>query len=157
TCVASARQGEYDFHQMPRIVRAIVPAAPESGPGHVDLTCPSRGRMLRASSCSRWAEGIGNDRPSAPPWGWRGFLFSLSRRAEGAHVSPAAGLEHHGFVRGLPPQVLAELAALAGRREFTAGTVIFREGTACDELYLIDSGLVALDVHFTGRGSVRIL
>ncbi|MBI3864135.1 MAG: cyclic nucleotide-binding domain-containing protein [Planctomycetia bacterium] len=66
-------------------------------------------------------------------------------------------LYEHSFVVGLPAHILAELAALANRRDFGPGTVIFREGSACDDLFLIDSGLVALDVQAPGRGPVRIL
>jgi CRP-like cAMP-binding protein len=72
-------------------------------------------------------------------------------------VSPPQTLYEHSFVVGLPPHILVEVAALAMRREFAAGAVIFREGADCDELLLIDSGLVALDVHVSGRGPVRIL
>lgn len=72
-------------------------------------------------------------------------------------MTAKAALEEHGFVAGLPPQVRAELAALATRQEFRPGTVIFREGADADDLFLIDSGLVALDLFVPGRGPVRIL
>jgi CRP-like cAMP-binding protein len=75
----------------------------------------------------------------------------------GASVTAATALDEHLFVAGLPPHVRAALAALAARREFRQGSVLFREGTAADDLFLINSGLVALDLYVPGRGPVRIL
>ena len=61
------------------------------------------------------------------------------------------------FAAGLPPPVLAELAALAVPRTFGPRAIIFREGTACEEVYLVESGHVALDMNVPGRGLIRIL
>ncbi|MBS0262451.1 MAG: cyclic nucleotide-binding domain-containing protein [Planctomycetes bacterium] len=66
-------------------------------------------------------------------------------------------LAEHSFVVGLAPHILAELAALVARREFAPGEVIFREGSECDDLFLISHGHVAIDVQVPGRGPVRIL
>jgi CRP-like cAMP-binding protein len=78
-------------------------------------------------------------------------------KQKGAKVPVPQALYEHSFVVGLPPHILVELAVLAARREFASGAVIFREGADCDELFLIDAGLVALDVQVPGRGPVRIL
>lgn len=72
-------------------------------------------------------------------------------------MSATSALDEHRFALGLAPHILAELAVLATRREFQPGAVIFREGTACDDLFLIKSGLVALDLQVPGRGLIRVL
>lgn len=61
------------------------------------------------------------------------------------------------FAADLPPQILIELAALAGERAVPAKSVIFREGEVCHDLYVVQKGVVALDMHVPGRGAVRIL
>ncbi|MGE5193996.1 MAG: Crp/Fnr family transcriptional regulator [Deltaproteobacteria bacterium] len=61
------------------------------------------------------------------------------------------------FAAGLPPQTLAELAAMASVQTFAPQSVIFREGDMCPDIFLIESGHVALDMHVPGRGPVRIL
>ena len=66
-------------------------------------------------------------------------------------------LHAHGFVAGFSPSTLTELERLATRRTYVGGAVIFREGAVCDELFLVDTGLVALDIFVPGRGPVRIL
>jgi CRP-like cAMP-binding protein len=78
-------------------------------------------------------------------------------KRQGVPVPATQALYEHSFVVGLPPHILAELAVLVARREFSPGTVIFREGDECDELFLVGAGLVALDIRMPGRGPVRIL
>lgn len=70
----------------------------------------------------------------------------------GAHT-----LNELGFCAGLPAPILAELNLLATGRVLPAGTVVFREGAFCGDLFVIAEGLVALDQHVPGRGPVRIL
>src|SRR5262249_20224491 len=110
-----------------------------------DLTSRAMTRMLLAPSCSRRAVvGSGDVLPSVPRWRRKGFLFFTFVMCRGACVTAAAALDEHRFVAGLPPDVRAALAALAARRDYHAGSVLFREGTAADDLFLINSGLVAL-------------
>ena len=66
-------------------------------------------------------------------------------------------LERIRFAAGLPQQTLMQLQAIAELRTFAAGEVIFRENTDCDNVFLLASGQVALDMHVEGRGQVRIL
>lgn len=61
------------------------------------------------------------------------------------------------FVAGLSPAALAELAAISHFREWAGGAIVFREGTECEELFLVVAGEVALDMHVPSRGAVRIL
>lgn len=61
------------------------------------------------------------------------------------------------FAADLPPQTLVEVAALASERVVSAKSVIFREGEICPDLYVVQKGVVALDMHVPGRGAVRIL
>jgi CRP-like cAMP-binding protein len=69
-------------------------------------------------------------------------------------VSELSGLR---FAAGLPPQTLAELAGLASIQTFAQKRVVFREGDRCPDIFLLQSGRVALDMHVSGRGPVRIL
>ncbi len=69
-------------------------------------------------------------------------------------VAELSGLR---FAAGLPPQTLAELAGVASVQTFAPGRVVFREGDRCPEIFLVESGRVALDMHVPGRGPVRIL
>ena len=66
-------------------------------------------------------------------------------------------LERIRFAAGLPQQTLMQLQAIAELRTFAAGEVIFRENTDCDNVFLLASGQVALDMHVAGRGPIRIL
>jgi CRP/FNR family cyclic AMP-dependent transcriptional regulator len=61
------------------------------------------------------------------------------------------------FSADLPESMLEGLAAYALLRNFPAGSILFREGAANDELMIISVGRVALDVHMPDRGDVRIL
>lgn len=66
-------------------------------------------------------------------------------------------LENIRFAAGLPPLVLKQLQSLAARRTFAKGEVVFREGEHCDNVYLVASGTVALDMHVHECGAVRLL
>ncbi len=61
------------------------------------------------------------------------------------------------FTAGLPAPMLAELASLATVRAYSENTVVFREGAECADLFVVQSGHVALEMHVPGRGSSRIL
>jgi CRP-like cAMP-binding protein len=61
------------------------------------------------------------------------------------------------FSEALAEGLLERVAAVARLREFAAGTVLFREQARNDELMVIASGRVALDMQVPGRGDVRIL
>lgn len=61
------------------------------------------------------------------------------------------------FSAALPERVLDELAQAGQVQGFPAGTVLFREGTPNQNLYLISVGCVALEMQVPGRGRVRIL
>lgn len=61
------------------------------------------------------------------------------------------------FAAGLPPKALAELAGISQFREFSGGSILFREGAECQELFLLATGDVALEMHVPPRGTVRIL
>lgn len=61
------------------------------------------------------------------------------------------------FAAELPAAVLDEIATAAAPADFSAGTVIFREGATDRNLYLLNSGQVALEMLVPGRGRVRLL
>lgn len=61
------------------------------------------------------------------------------------------------FSASLSNAHLEELAEMGVVREFPAGVVLFHENSLNDELLIIVSGSVALEVNVSGRGNVRIL
>jgi CRP-like cAMP-binding protein len=61
------------------------------------------------------------------------------------------------FAAGLPPAVLAELAGVAREQVIAARSVIFAENAICPDVFIVQTGHVALDMHVPGRGAVRIL
>ena len=66
-------------------------------------------------------------------------------------------LEELSFSATLPPEVLDRLAAESTIQELKSGTVLFREGSLNNNLYLIRTGRLALEMNVPGRGAVRIL
>jgi CRP-like cAMP-binding protein len=61
------------------------------------------------------------------------------------------------FSADLPDEMLRKLARISQERSFPAGTILFEEGTHNNDMYLIWSGRVALDMQIPGHGNVRIL
>lgn len=61
------------------------------------------------------------------------------------------------FAEGLSASSLTRLSEIAELRASQAGSILFREGAAADELCFVSTGRVALDMHVNGRGAVRIL
>jgi CRP-like cAMP-binding protein len=60
------------------------------------------------------------------------------------------------FTAGLPREMLGELASISTLRTLPAESVIFREGAICPDLFLVQSGYVALDMRVPGRGAVLV-
>lgn len=60
-------------------------------------------------------------------------------------------LHHHPFVADFRPEHVARLTALAKPVQFDAGQVIFREGDDYSVLYLLVSGMVALELQVAGH------
>jgi CRP-like cAMP-binding protein len=76
-----------------------------------------------------------------------------SRQRGGVSV---ASLTAHGFLRGMPRELLAELAPTASLVEIPAGRRLFEDGGHAAHFWLIRSGRVALDLHVPGHGWVVI-
>jgi CRP/FNR family transcriptional regulator, cyclic AMP receptor protein len=57
---------------------------------------------------------------------------------------------------GLAARHLHVIAGCAGNAHFDAGTLLFREGGAAQEFFLIRSGAVALEIAVPGRGALVI-
>ena len=66
-------------------------------------------------------------------------------------------LEELRFSAKMPREVLEQLAAESTMRKLSAGGIVFREGSMNDNLYLVRSGRLALEMNVPGRGIVRIL
>lgn len=58
-------------------------------------------------------------------------------------------LEHVGFLRALSPEALDELASMISCRLYGAGETVIKQGTAGEELYVIERGEVEV-LHETG-------
>lgn len=61
------------------------------------------------------------------------------------------------FTAQFPEDVQARLASSATGHRFPAGAVLFREKAPNDQLMIIFTGRVALDMHVPDRGDIRIL
>jgi glutaminase len=66
-------------------------------------------------------------------------------------------LAEQDLLRGLPPEVLAEVEKRVTTRVYTAGTVLFEEGDDADGLYFIGAGRVSADVRVRGQNGRRRL
>ena len=67
-------------------------------------------------------------------------------------------LQELKFSADLPPRVLEQLANESTIQQFSAGAVVFHEGSAAHpNLYLIRNGRIALEMNAPGRGGLRIL
>ena len=65
--------------------------------------------------------------------------------------SPWPEIERHPFVADFRPEHQARLAALAKEVRFHANQVIFREGDDYSILYLLGTGMVALELDVPGH------
>ncbi len=61
------------------------------------------------------------------------------------------------FTSKLPEAVQERLAATASGKKYAAGQVLFRENSQHEELMIIWTGKVALDMRVPGRGKIRVL
>ncbi|QDU38115.1 transcriptional activator FtrB [Maioricimonas rarisocia] len=61
------------------------------------------------------------------------------------------------FLQDISADDLDKLAAIARIEQVDAATVLFQEGSRCERLYLVASGLIGLDMCMPRRGCVRIL
>jgi CRP/FNR family transcriptional regulator, cyclic AMP receptor protein len=61
------------------------------------------------------------------------------------------------FSADLPDEILEQIAAVSVVIDYPAGTVLFREGSQNQNLYLICSGSVALEMCVPARGCLRLL
>jgi CRP-like cAMP-binding protein len=61
------------------------------------------------------------------------------------------------FAKGLPPRALEALATMATLETVAAWEVLFREGSHCHDLFLVQSGYFTLDTNIPSQGHVTIL
>jgi CRP-like cAMP-binding protein len=66
-------------------------------------------------------------------------------------------LKELAFSQGLDPGQVDQLAQIANPVEWSAGTVVFREGDRDALLYVVKEGRVAIEIAVPGRGRVIIL
>jgi glutaminase len=72
-------------------------------------------------------------------------------------AEPPAELAAQELLQGLSAEEVAEVAAVATRREVPAGEAIFREGDAADSLYFLVSGSVSVLLPLPGTSRTRRL
>src|SRR5687767_14276744 len=65
-------------------------------------------------------------------------------------------LARHPFFEGLAPEGIRFLAGCGQNVQFRAGKLIFREGEAADEFYIIREGLVRIELASPRLGPVAI-
>ncbi len=65
-------------------------------------------------------------------------------------------LAQHPFFHGLRPKDIEWLASLAQPLSYEVGDYLYREGDASTDFYLIQEGLVRLEIHTPGRGDLTI-
>lgn len=68
--------------------------------------------------------------------------------------SLARSLKEHSLIKDLLDGHVEFLSGCAKNVRIPAGRFLFREGAAADELYLVRSGKIALEVHDGARGAV---
>jgi CRP-like cAMP-binding protein len=69
---------------------------------------------------------------------------------------PEQALTRHPFLSGLEKRFLPRIARLASPRKFEAEQVIFYEGQPANELYLISSGKVGIEMALLGVSELVI-
>lgn len=68
----------------------------------------------------------------------------------------ASILARHGFLRGLPERDLARLAEAAKHVEVPSGKRLFDVGGTADRFWLLENGLVQLDLVVPGTGRLTV-
>jgi len=63
---------------------------------------------------------------------------------------------NHALFLGMKPEHLAMLAERAQAAQFKAGDVLFRESAPASQIYLIQTGKIALEAHGISGGTTRI-
>jgi len=66
-------------------------------------------------------------------------------------------LKELSFSAQLPDKVVDHLAEISLAIDYPAGSVLFREGSVNDTLYLVCWGTVALEMNVPARGAARLL
>lgn len=70
--------------------------------------------------------------------------------------SLARSLKDHSLVKGLLDGHVDFLSGCTKNVRIASGRFLFREGARADELYLVRSGKIALEVHDGGRGTAVV-
>jgi len=66
-------------------------------------------------------------------------------------------LQEMGFLQDMAPEHLEEIANIAQIRDFAKFDVVFREGEAAENMYLVMFGIVSLEICAPGAGCKQIL
>lgn len=67
-------------------------------------------------------------------------------------ATPQDALANMNLFRGLVPEALERIAAIASQEAFKANAIVFKEGDVGDKLYLILEGKVRISRQLSGMG-----
>jgi CRP/FNR family cyclic AMP-dependent transcriptional regulator len=65
-------------------------------------------------------------------------------------------LAKHPFFAGLEPRYMELLTGCASNVRYKAGDILFREGEAAQQFFVIREGIVRLEVYAPGQGEITI-
>jgi len=118
------------------------------GPSRLWQETVSRGALYYARmsvACVPTLTPPGRASPRAP-----------KRPAVEGEVDLARRLEAHPFLRGASGEVLRRMASISRGVSFARGASLLREAGEADTVFLLESGLVALELDVPGKGPVRL-
>jgi CRP/FNR family cyclic AMP-dependent transcriptional regulator len=65
-------------------------------------------------------------------------------------------LESQGFFAGLPERIAAAIGELTSERKASMNELLFRQGEAADRFFLVQRGMVAVEVYAPGRDPIVV-
>jgi CRP/FNR family transcriptional regulator, cyclic AMP receptor protein len=68
-----------------------------------------------------------------------------------------SALDRLAFTKGLESDQQDRIVEIASTRKWNAGVTVFREGDLDSNLYVVETGRVAIDIAVPGRGRMTIL
>ncbi|HEY0839479.1 MAG TPA: universal stress protein, partial [Vulgatibacter sp.] len=86
----------------------------------------------------------------------RARLPAPERSAGGDDIDLERKLEAHPFLRGVTGELLRRIASISRQEDFAQGAVLLREAGEADTVFLLETGLVALELNVPGKGPARL-
>lgn len=108
----------------------------------------SRGALYHAQMSVACVPALALSEHASPP--------APERPADEEDIVLVRKLEAHPFLRGVSGEVLRRIASISRQESFAQGAVLLREGSDADTVFLLESGLVALELNVPGKGPARL-